>query len=87
MLFFVKDLAAESKVFIFASCRCSLLYTSYWFSKRTRELIKKVARMNHGFKAEKHDENESEDIMHQNVPVLIKEPFSLLDLIKLSEIN
>ena len=53
--------------------------------KRTRELIKKIARMNHGFKDEKHDENESEDTMHENVPILIKESFSLLDLIKLSE--
>ena len=51
--------------------------------KRTRELIKKIARMNHGFKAEKHDENESEDTMHENVPVLMKEQFSLLELIKL----
>ena len=55
--------------------------------KRTRELIKKIARMNHGFKDEKHGENESEDTMHENVPILIKEPFSLSDLIKLSEIN
>ena len=55
--------------------------------KRTRELIKKIARMNHGFEAEKHDKNDSEDTMHENVPILINESFSLLDLIKLLEIN
>ena len=55
--------------------------------KHTRELIKKIARMNHGFEVEKHDKNDSEDTMHENVPILINEPFSLLDLIKLSEIN
>lgn len=55
--------------------------------KRTRELIKKIARMNYGFNAEKHEENESVDTMHENVPILIKEPFSLSALIKHSKIN